>query len=101
MPVQETRGNGRIPATFAMKLRLEGRFDSMKGKAKLVNPLDSEDDMHLPMNIDEEAWNRFHAEPKCPPELDGSPHNETSRVARSDIPVEESDIIGQFCAGVD
>jgi len=73
----------------------------MKGKGKArLDPLDSEDDMHLPINIDDEASEiGFMRSQSVPPELDGSPTTKRRELPAQDIPVEESDDLGSFGAG--
>jgi len=104
MPVQEYSWEwGAFPQPSPMKTSFgKGRFDSMKGKGKArLDPLDSEDDMHLPMNIDEEASEiGFMRSQSVPPELDGSPTTKRRELPAQDIPVEESDHdLGSFGAG--
>ncbi|KIM91230.1 hypothetical protein PILCRDRAFT_811742 [Piloderma croceum F 1598] len=104
MPVQEYSWEwGAFPQPSPMKTSFgKGRFDSMKGKGKTrLDPLDSEDDMLLPMDIDEEAPEiGFMRSQSVPPELDGSPTTKRRELPAQDIPVEESDNdLGSFGAG--
>jgi phosphatidate phosphatase LPIN len=80
----------------------KGRFDSMKGKGKArLDPLDSEDDLHLPMNIDEEPSEiGFTRSQSVPPELDGSPATKRRELPAQDISLEETEHdSGSFGAG--
>jgi phosphatidate phosphatase LPIN len=70
----------------------KGRFDSMKGKNKtLLEPLDHEDNMSLPISIDEEPSEiGLIRSQSVPPELDGSPSTKRRELPGQDTAPEES-----------
>jgi phosphatidate phosphatase LPIN len=80
----------------------KGRFDSRKGKGKpRLDPLDSEDDIDLPMNINEDPSEvGIMRSQSVPPELDGSPTTKRHELPTQDIPLEGSGHdFGVFGAG--
>ena len=80
----------------------KGRFDLMKGKGKArLDPLDSEDDMDLPVNIGEDSSDvGFTRSQSVPPELDGSPTTNRRELPTQDIPLEGTGHeFGTFGAG--
>jgi phosphatidate phosphatase LPIN len=104
MPVQEYSWEwGAFPQPSPMKQSFgKGRFDSTKGKSKArLEPLESEDDIDLAMNINENPSELgLMRSQSVPPELDGSPTTKRRELPAQDIPPEVSGHdLGSFGAG--
>jgi phosphatidate phosphatase LPIN len=104
MPVQEYSWEwGAFPQPSPMKNSFgKKRFDSIKGKNKArLDPLESEDDLDLPVNIDGEPSEvGFMRSQSVPPELDGSPTTKRRELPAQDIQLEGSEHdFGSFGAG--